>query len=127
MLWRKSYFEKWIELENEIIDISLRSYINKNLPYMSRIQERTTKSQLYMQGSKKANHITLRNEYAHLIYSFMKKRKLKRRTVKQIQTCLSNEKLINSISSYSINRILKHKLGLSFKKFVVLNIVQLLG
>ena len=46
----------------------------------------------------------------------MKERKLKRPTVKQIQACLSEELLMNSILSYSIRRILKFKLGLSFKK-----------
>ena len=69
-----------------------------------------------MQGSKKTNQITLSSEYAHLIDTFMKERKLNRPTVKQIQAYLSEDQLMNSILSYSIRRILKFKLGLSFKK-----------
>ena len=100
----------------EIIDITLQSYISKSILYMSCIQEGITKSQWYMQGSKKTNQITLSSEYAHLIDTFMKERKLKRPTVKQIQAYLSEEQLMNSILSYSIRRILKFKLGLSLKK-----------
>ena len=46
----------------------------------------------------------------------MKERKRKIPTVKQIQSYLSKEQLMNSISSYSIRRILKAKLMFSFKK-----------
>ena len=95
----------------------LKSYIVKDILFNYR-KEINRRNELTKKIRRKSK--TLSNEYAEIVEGFTNNQKGKRPTVKDIRNHLIHNENMSPISASSIKRILKKKLGYSFKRISTL-------